>query len=781
MKGRTVSHRVYRAALAALLSSVSAPALLAQQVPPVKPAAQVAGTQEQVIVTARRRNEQIDKVPVSIAALGRAQLAAKGIHTEADLQAAVPGLTIRQTVSQNQLSYSIRGQSVDAFSGSAPGVLPYIDEIQVSANTATAFYDLASIQVLKGPQGTLFGRNATGGAVLYETAKPTPGFGGYIQSGIGNYNSRYIEGALNVPIVPDKVLLRVSGTLIKDGGYVHNLFNNSYLGGQNTQTGRVTLVIKPQEGLTNTLTGQYGYYGGTNSPTQLYSANACGATNGGIVLLSSTACLYNPAFPGFAAFLAAHPGAYPGGIEGFLNYQKSLGPWQADVDFPSGHKAHAGFISNTTVYDISADLTLKNIIGGTHSASAEQNDFDGTPYPVFAAGSPAQPQAELFRTDQFSDELQVQGKAFNDNLTYLFGGYYERELDTSNYPLLAFDLSPVIPGTPVHYNWKITDESLAVYSQATYKLGGGFSVTGGIRYTDEMTSIDQLEGSIFAGAPQERIHDNKPSWTASLEYQATPELLLYAASRGSWRAGGFNGTSPAVDALAAGGGNVFQPETTEDVEIGAKYNGHVAGMPVRLEVAGYNQWVNNIQRTAYLILDGNPLAITVNVPRAQISGLEVNADVTPLPWLQLGANLSYAYARFTDPTVTFFGNTLNFGPYADTPRVSGAAFSQITLPVGDRYGEFVFRTDVYAQTIDYFSNLNSTINPGTQLPGYVLVNLRLDWNHVMGSALKASLYARNVGDARYYVGGIPQGADLGLNQSSPGRPRMYGGELRYDF
>ncbi len=774
-----MSHRVCRAALAALLSSVSIRAVLAQQAAP--PKTPVAGTPEQIIVTARRRAEQIDKVPVAISALGRQQLAAQGVRTEADLQRAVPGLTIRQTVSQNQLSYSIRGQSVDAFSGSAPGVLPYIDEVQVASNTSTAFYDLDSIQVLKGPQGTLFGRNATGGAVLYQTARPAQTLSGYLTTGYGNYNSKFVEGAVNVPVVPQTVLLRLAGTLIGDGGYVHNLYNNSWLGGQDVQSGRATLVVKPFEGLTNTFTGQYGYYGGTNSPTQLYSANACGSTNAGIVLLSTTACLYNPAFPYFPAFLAAHPGAYPGGIEGFLAYQKSLGPWQADTDFPSGHKAHAGFISNSTVWDLSADLTFKNVLGATHSTSAEQNDFDGTPYPIFAAGSETHPQAELFATDQLSDEVQAQGKALGDNLTYITGFYVSHERDTFNYPLVAFDLSPAIPGTPVHYHWETNDDSLAAYAQATYKLGGGFSITGGARYTDEMVDISQLGGSIFTGAPAEHAHADKPSWTASLDYQFSPQLLLYVTTRGSWRSGGFNGTSPPVDALAARGGNVFQPETTEDVEIGAKYDGRIDDMPVRVELAAYNQWVNNVQRTAYLILDGNPLSITVNVPREQVSGMELSGNLRPFPWLQLGANLTYSYARFTDPTVTFFGNTLNFGPVADTPRLSGSVFDQITLPVPDRFGEVLFRTDVYAQSLDYFSNLNSTINPGTQLPGYVLVDLRLDWNHMMGSSLSASVYARNVGDARYYVGGIPQGADLGLNQASPGRPRMYGGQVRYDF
>lgn len=736
---------------------------------------------DEVVVTARRRDESIERVPLAITAFGAEQLAARQIATEADLQSSTPGLTIRQTSSQNQLNYSIRGQSVDAFSGSSPGVLPYIDEVQVSASTSTAFFDLKSVQVLKGPQGTLFGRNATGGAVLYETQKPTNEFGGYVEARVGNFDTREFQGALNLPLVDDKVLLRVSGLTLDSRGYVQNVYNDSWLGGAATSVGRISLTLKPFEGLVNTSSFQYGHFGGTNAPVQLYSANACGSTNNGVALLSTVACLYNPAFPGFAAFLAAHPQAYPGGIAAFVAYQRALGPWKSDVDFPAEHDARASYFVNNTAYDFNADFKIKNILGYTHSRSAEQNDFDGTSYPIFAAGSTANPQAEVFRTRQFSDEIQVQGKALDGRLNYIAGAYFSYERDENDYPLYAFDLSPAIPGTPFRYHWQTTDRSRALFSQATMQLGGGFSLTGGIRNTWENTSLDQGEGSIFAGAASEEQSARKPSWTLSLEYQATQDLLLYAATRGSWRTGGFNGTSPAVDAYASSGGNKFKPETARDVEIGMKFSGHLGDMPTRLNVAAYNQWVSDIQRTAYLILNGNPLAITVNVPRAQITGVETEGEIRPLSWLQVGGSVSYSDARYTDPLVSYFGTTLAFGPFGDTARWSGTVFTQATHALPDQLGDLTLRGDYYVQSNQYFSNLNSTINPGTLLPSYKLINLRLDWSHIAGRGVSAGLYVRNLANQRYYVGGIPQGADLGLNEASPGRPRMFGLDVKYTF
>ncbi|MBL0116833.1 MAG: Plug domain-containing protein [Sphingomonadales bacterium] len=134
-------------------------------------------SESDIIVTARRTEEKLQDVPVAVTAFGQQALAERRISSESDLQTATPGLTVRQTISSNQINYAIRGQSIDAFSFTAPAVTAYFNEVQVGGTSATSFFDLQSIQVLKGPQGTLFGRNATGGAVLYSAAKPTGDFG----------------------------------------------------------------------------------------------------------------------------------------------------------------------------------------------------------------------------------------------------------------------------------------------------------------------------------------------------------------------------------------------------------------------------------------------------------------------------------------------------------------------------------------------------------------------------------------------------------------------------
>src|ERR1700692_166254 len=131
------------------------------------------GTLTEIVVTAQRREASLERTPVAVEVLTADALDKEAVTTEGDLQLSVPGLTVRTTENATQLNYSIRGQSVDAFTGSPPAVLPYFNEVQTTNNSSTGFYDLDSIQVLKGPQGTLFGRNATGGAVLFTSTKPT--------------------------------------------------------------------------------------------------------------------------------------------------------------------------------------------------------------------------------------------------------------------------------------------------------------------------------------------------------------------------------------------------------------------------------------------------------------------------------------------------------------------------------------------------------------------------------------------------------------------------------
>ncbi len=768
-----------RALYSALLASASITPAFAQDT--IANSDDTVADSADIVVTARRREESLSRVPVSISAISGDDLAKRQILSESDLQLTTPGVTVRQNLSQNQLNFSIRGQGVDAFSNSSPGVLPYINEVQVSASTATSFFDLEGIQILKGPQGTLFGRNATGGAVLYQTHKPTNQFEGYMSARVGNLGQAGLQGAINFPLVDDTVLLRVSGDYNKTDGYVHNVFRDTHTGGRDARSVRAALTIRPLEGLTNELVAQYGWFGGTNADPFLYSVNACGLTNNGYTPDSTTACLYDPSFPAFAAFLAAHPGVYPDGAKALEGFVRTLGKFTAYNDFPARHRARAGFISNATTYEINDNLTLKNVIGFTKSRANEQNDLDGTPYPVFGARSPADPVGETFRTRQFSEELQLQGKTADGSLNYIIGGYYSFQRDRQDYPLLAFDISPDIPGTPVHYGWTTVDRSRALFAQATYRFGDGFSATGGFRYTWETYSIEQQPGTLFGAAPSEKAKFSKPSWTFGIDYQASDDLLLYIATRGSWRTGGFNGFSPPINTTADNGGNLFLPETVKDVEIGAKFAGRLGDVPFRFNFAAYNQWIDNIQRTAYFVLNGNPLSFTANIPKAKVTGLEADAFVRPVSWLELGGSVAYADARFTSPRVTFFGNTVDFGPYADTPRWSGSAYTQISAPLAGDAGTVVLRAELYGQTGQFFSNLNDSINPETRLPGYVLGNVRVSWEEPFSTPITISGFAKNIGNRGYWVGGVPEGANLGVNIASWGQPRMYGMEIKFEF
>ena len=210
-----------------------------------------------IVVTARRRDEALSTVPAAITAFNAEQLIERGIRTDSDLQLAAPGLTIRQTQGNNSLTYSIRGQTADTFSGSPSAVIAYLNEVPLTISGASSFYDLENVQVLKGPQGTLFGRNATGGAVLYNTAKPSDELAGLVRGRLGNLDLREVEGMLNVPLVSDKVLLRGAFDIVRRDGYIENLFDGSHLGRIKRDSGRVTLTVKPMDGISNTTMVQY--------------------------------------------------------------------------------------------------------------------------------------------------------------------------------------------------------------------------------------------------------------------------------------------------------------------------------------------------------------------------------------------------------------------------------------------------------------------------------------------------------------------------------------------
>ena len=235
------------------------------------------------------------------------------------------------------------------------------------------------------------------------------------------------------------------------------------------------------------------------------------------------------------------------------------------------------------------------------------------------------------------------------------------------------------------------------------------------------------------------------------------------------------------------GGNVFKPETSKDVELGAKFSGHDVGVPVTASIALYQQWVNNVQRAAYVPGFNGPGLVTVNVPSARIRGVEIDFSVRAASWLTFGGAFAHTDAKFTKNVVTLFDpvgqvsfNTF-YGPFADTPKNTGSVYFDVTHDLGGDTGTLMWHADLYAQSKFTFSNVAATLAPETFIKGYALVNARLSWNDMMGTKISAAFYVRNLFNKKYYSGGNSIGPTLGLNTSVSGQSRMLGGELRFDF
>jgi iron complex outermembrane recepter protein len=729
-----------------------------------------------IIVTARRTDEKLQDVPVAVTAFGGAALAERRITSEIDLQVATPGLTVRQTGSSDQLNYAIRGQSIDSFSFSSPAVVAYFNEVQAGGGAATSFFDLESIQVLKGPQGTLFGRNATGGAVLYGTAKPTTKTGGYLKAGYGNYNNVELEGAINLGLA-EGYAIRLSGKIRNRDGFQRNLLDNTDVNTIDSKVGRLSILIAPTgSSFSNIGVVQVGRYDGRTGSPKLKNANGVNGTpatyfdpvtNRTQPLVTNLRDVYGVGgggatiVPGFTS------------LNNFLTRQQNVGFYDFYGNQNNLRRGRQTVVSNTTTLDLSDNATLKNIFGYNNVLNRENTDIDGSPYQFLLIGGGVgdRNQGYTFGTKQISDELQLTGDV--GSLKYIVGAFISKEETYNRIPLrVTPDLGGAFLGA---YDFTITDKSKALYAQLTYGISDRLNLTGGFRYTWEDVDLthgpDSLLNVLNAGIKTRK--DSKPSWLVGIDYKITDDLLIYFNHRGSWRTGGFNGTSAASFPNAPS----FRPETTYDFEAGLKFAGDLGAMPARLNIAVYNQSIKDVQRAPYL----NISALAGNVNKARVRGAEIDGSVNLSRGFQIGGAFTYTNARFTDPRARVAGADFIFGPYADTPEVSGSAYFRASTELAGDQGELALRGEIYGQSHFFYSNLNNTIVPNARIAGYALVNVRAEWNNAFGSGVNAALYATNLTGKKYEVGGFPLGAVIGGNSTLPGTPRFYGIEVGIKF
>ena len=858
MNNRSVNKRTLRVSLslsAAMIALMPVQAFAQSASRPAGSANASVSDIGDIVVTARRVEERLSKTPVSITALSGSELVARRVLGESDLQQAVPGLTVRTTNSDLNTNYSLRGQGVDAFSTSPTAVATYFNEVNSFGFRTVEFFDMASLQVLKGPQGTLFGRNSTGGAVLYASQAPILGeLSGYGRVGYGNFNSIETEGAVNIPL-GETLAARVAGLYKRHDGYQTNLYDGSHPGSLTTRDVRGTLLYS-SGGIRDQFTAQYSSWKGLGKSLNVwYQDSPLGPGTGayGFASLAYPSAGYVTAFNPAGTFDYLSPiteirqlqAKY--GFTGYDSYaawaKANLGFYQVmsrNKDQQSGHQI---LLTNSFSADLSDNITLKNITGYQYTRSSASGDNISSPFlgqflgqvslTTDAAGNtiPQFNYTQPYYIDKgISNELQLQGHGIGDKLNFVVGLYYSWHDAGQSVPYSVF------PDSNVFYpdfatggvNWNIVANangrglfnvkytSYAAFAQATYEILPRLKFTAGFRETKDIVKLVRHgdcgqpaglgacddDGNTIPNAfpladlfglpnaksmPNQRTKTTLPSWTVGLDYQATDNLMVYFAQRGSYRTGSINGSAVSFTPERGFYSDPFKPEKTYDFELGAKFAGRLGGMPARVNIALYQQYIKNVQRAVYFNDGGGQTALTGNVKKGLSKGVEVDGMFQPVEWLELGGQGSYTHFRYTNPIATIGSKTFLFGIPADTPTWTGSAYVRFKYAMPGDAGNLAYTVDAYAQTGAYFSNLNNRAAPPDQfvpnskLPGYRLINMRLEWDNIAGSKVNAAFWVKNLTEKHYFVGAMPMYLLLGLNGSMIGNPRTFGGEVSFKF
>ncbi|MEA1941106.1 MAG: TonB-dependent receptor [Pseudomonadota bacterium] len=750
---------------------------------PAPEGAEARADQDVILVTARRREESMQDVPVSVSAVSAEDLERQGITNTVELDEIVPNLqfTTYGTLTGNNSAAQvfIRGiGQTDATPAVDPGVGIYIDDVYMgrSVGGAMDFRDIAGVQVLRGPQGTLFGRNTIGGAVLLSTNEP--GAGNTVRLGIGEDN--LFEGfiALDVPM-SDQLQGRVSLGARQRDGYVRRAVDGSDLGDENTWTAQGTLRWEPSPDLSFVLRADYTEEDENGSPFVFLEINE------------------SQLFPIIGSLIAGCPGV------GFppptpvpmiddprcANDFQEMGPFTNGGTYPVSSTLENGGIALTAEWDVNDTFSIKSITSARTLDWTGSRDADNTPQLILHTNYDSE-------SEQFSQEFQA---LFDlDAVTGVAGLYY---FDEDSYDRLIVPLGT--PGTSYDtQRVNMGTEAWAAFTEWTWDISEILSVSGGLRYTEEDKSI---QGSLFnvpgvntpepaipttlcpfGGPPPTQagclfISDDEYSQdfssltgSASVQYRWSDRFMTYFRFAQGFKSGGFNQRYN-----AAPPGNMpiaFDEETAESFEIGFKAN-PARGM--RLNGAIFTTKYDDIQLTYRL----GVVPLLFNAGEATIEGAELEWTWAPTVDLMLDASLGYldaGYDSINDPTiggttpsaVATLSSNLPFVP--DWTWHVGASYTFHPTPDYD----LIPRIDISYTDSMYFDAGNSAnIAPDavTLVNGSVtLVSLDRNW--------RLALNGHNLTDELYPVAGTSSTTtSSGYAEIINARPRNFTLSFTVDF
>ena len=636
------------------------------------------GALEEIIVTATRRTTNIQDTPLSISAVSGTRLRDAGINHPRDLSGMAPNLHVDQGLAVSQTHVSIRGiASTDFMLGASSPVAVYIDDVYqpVTFGVATNMYDMNRIEVLRGPQGTLFGKNTTSGALNLYSQAPTSELEGYVQfdGGGGEFGHYSVEGAFNTP-VSDQVSIRLSGRYDRRDDYVNNLLDGTEEGSYDSFNGRAQILWQPSDD-TSVHLKLYGvdYEGDGPVYSAQYLHDNCAAVNAGV-----------------AGFVAAY--ACPDGI--------NLLP-----DSPDQHNVNSEYLGTEAFSQIGlvakiehefSDYVLTSVTGWQDGDFHLSQNDDGVATDLFHS-------TQISDTNQISQELRLatpEERRFRAvlGLFYQYEDYdasniaVSTELDTGTTPFVDNFGLDFLAGSRTSQE----TESYAVFGSFTYDVADNFSLTAGVRYSDEERDISDifigLNGFNYVtfglhnpvldltqrvsredadAIPFDPLADvlevneferswDDVTWDVTANWTPNDDLLFYARFANGFRSGGFS-----TGIVAAGTFAIIDPEDIMSYELGFKSEWQNGSL--RLNGAVYHNEYEDMQ-VQQVALAGFGLTL-VNAASSEITGVELELEYAPTEALYLMGSLGYNDATFkdypiTDPRAPTGNNSGNPLPYA---------------------------------------------------------------------------------------------------------------------
>ncbi|MDG6097441.1 TonB-dependent receptor [Alteromonas sp. ZYF713] len=582
---------------------------------------------EQITVTSRKTEENLQDAPLSVTAFSGAGLEARGIENVVEVGSLTPNLTYQNNpgagASSSVATVYIRGVGQRDFLGTIDnGVGFYIDDVYIARTVGANvnLLDIDRIEVLRGPQGTLFGRNNVGGALAIHTKKPHADTEAFIDVTLGTDSMQKFKVGGNVALT-EHLFANIALADTSQDGYVERPAGGD-LGDDNSTAGRASLYWEPSDDLNIQLTGDY----------------STEEENGPAFTLNYIDLYLANGFPGFYNNVtAASDCAYPGGLtsDNPVCYNNQ---WLSDDTnygtAPTYSNTDTWGLNMRVNWQINDSLSFKSVTAFRSLDAEFARDADASPHTVTTF-------YDDFETEQFSQEFQLQGTAFNDKLDWITGLYYFDEdgynFNTLNFAIATFDSDN-----------DFTTTSQAVYLQGTYHLTEQLDLTLGVRYTDEEKTFDPVQTvgpnniGIPIGAPILPVGLNERSTQettpmANLAYHVNNDLMVYATYSEGFRSGGYvQRIFPPLAVVPE-----FDPEYVEAYEAGFKYN---SGDLV-LNGAGFFMDYTDIQ-----VRTQNPGFVgffEANVGNAEISGFELETKWAFAEQWFFEGGVGYTNAEYT--------------------------------------------------------------------------------------------------------------------------------------